>query len=82
VIANGTNFVPGSPVTVTYLSGLRARKKASTVLCTTTVTSNGAFSCGARIPGRIRSGKRGRHTIVASIPSSTQGTTTIFNLLR
>jgi hypothetical protein len=82
VIANGTNFVPGSPVTVTYLSGLRARKRASTVLCTTAVASNGTFSCGAKIPPRTRSGKRGHHTIVASIPSSTQGTTTIFNLLR
>jgi hypothetical protein len=82
VIANGTFFVPGNPVTVTYLSGLRARKRASTALCTTTVASNGTFSCGARIPGRIRSGKRGHHTIVASVPSSTQGTTTIFNLHR
>jgi hypothetical protein len=82
VLANGTNFVPGSPVTVTYLSGLRARKRASTVLCTTTVTSNGTFSCGARIPPRTRSGKRGHHTIVAAAPSSTQGVTTIFNLLR
>ncbi len=82
VIANGTNFVPGKPITVTYLSGLRARKRAKTVLCTTTVASNGTFSCGARIPPRARSGKLGHHTIVATTPSSTQGTATIFNLLR
>jgi hypothetical protein len=82
ILANGTNFVPGSPVTVTYLSGLRARKRASTVLCATTVASNGTFSCGARIPSRTRSGKRGHHTIVAAVPPSTQGVTTIFNLLR
>jgi hypothetical protein len=82
IIANGTNFVPGDPVTVTYLSGLRAHKRARTVLCTTTVASNGTFSCGAKIPPRVRSGKRGNHTIVATLPSSTQGTSTIFNLLR
>jgi len=82
VIANGTNFVPGSPITVSYLSGLRARKRASTILCATKVASNGTFSCGARIPSRTRSGKLGHHTIVATAPSSTQGTTTIFNLLR
>ncbi len=82
VIANGTNFVPGNPITVTYLSGLRAHKRAKTVLCTTTVASDGTFSCGARIPRRARSGKRGNHTIVATLPSSTKGTTTIFNLLR
>ena len=82
VIANGTNFVPGSPVIVSYLSGLRARKRASTVLCATKVASNGTFSCGARIPRRTRSGKLGHHTIVAKLPSSTKGTTTIFDLLR
>jgi hypothetical protein len=82
ILANGTNFVPGDPVTVTYLSGLRARKRARTVLCSTTVASNGTFSCGARIPPRARSGKRGHHTIVATLPSSTQGPTTIFTLLR
>jgi hypothetical protein len=82
IIANGTNFVPGNPVTVTYLSGLRAHKRAKTVLCTTTVASNGTFSCGAKIPPRARSGKRGHHTVVAIAPSDTQGTTTIFNLIR
>ena len=29
VVAHGTDFVPGQPVTVTYMSGLRARKRAT-----------------------------------------------------
>jgi len=82
VIANGTNFAPGSPVTVSYLSGLKAHKRASTVLCTTTVASNGTFSCSGKIPRRARSGKRGHHTIVAAVPSSQNLTTTTFNLTR
>jgi hypothetical protein len=82
IIANGTNFVPGSPVTVTYLSGLRAKKRAKTVLCTTTVTANGSFSCGARIPRHGRSGKRGHHTVVATLPATTNSWTTIFTLIR
>jgi hypothetical protein len=79
VSAQGANFVPGSAVTVTYLSGLRAKKRASTVLCTTTVSANGSFACGGKIPRRLRSGKRGQHTVVASGPSAAQ---TIFTLLR
>ena len=82
VVANGANFVPGSPVTVSYLSGLKARKRASTVLCTTIVASNGTFSCNGKIPRRARSGKRGHHTIVAAASSSQNPTTTIFNLIR
>lgn len=82
VLANGANFVPGSPVTVSYLSGLKARKRASTVLCTATVASNGTFSCGGKIPRRGRSGKRGHHTVVATVPSTPNPTTTTFNLIR
>jgi hypothetical protein len=79
VSAQGANFVPGSAVTVTYLSGLQAKKRASTILCSTTVSANGSFVCGGKIPRRLRSGKRGQHTVVASGPSAAE---TIFTLLR
>jgi len=82
VVASGSNFAAGSPVTITYLSGLKAKKRARSVLCTTTVASDGTFSCGGKIPSRARSGRRGAHTIVAAIPSSSQPTTAIFQLLR
>ncbi len=76
VVAHGADFVPGQLVTVTYMSGLRARKRASAVLCSTTVDAQGTFSCGGTIPRRHRSGKRGQHHVVATEPSNTQGTTT------
>ncbi len=76
VVAHGSDFVPGQPVTVTYMSGLRARKRATTVLCSTTVKSDGTFSCSGAIPRRHRSGKRGQHAVVATGPSDMKGTTT------
>ena len=81
VTSAGTSFVPGGTVIVTYLSGLRAKKRASTVLCQATVATNGTFSCGGTIPRASRSGKKGKHTIVATESSAAQGTT-IFTLLR
>ncbi|HLN43403.1 MAG TPA: Ig-like domain-containing protein [Acidimicrobiales bacterium] len=81
VVAHGADFVPGQLVTVTYMSGLRARKRASAVLCSTTVDAQGTFSCGGTIPRRHRSGKRGQHPVVATEPSNTKGTT-IFTLFK
>jgi len=81
VTSTGTSFVPGGTVIVTYLSGLRAKKRASTVLCQATVATNGTFSCGGTIPRASRSGKKGKHTIAATESSAAQGTT-IFTLLR
>ncbi len=76
VVAHGSDFVPGQPVTVTYMSGLRARKRASTVLCSTTVKSDGTFSCSGAIPRRHRTGKRGQHSVVAAAPTDTKSVTT------
>ena len=45
------------------------------------VASNGTFSCGVKIPRRSRSGKRGHHTVVATVPS-TPNATTIFALIK
>jgi len=81
VIARGTDFVPGQSVTVTYLSGLRAHKRASTVLCRTMVKADGTFGCTGTIPRRIRAGKRGGHTVVATEPSESTSTAT-FMLLK
>jgi hypothetical protein len=81
ITASGDHFTPGDVVTVTYLSGLRARKRASTVLCSTTVASDGTFSCGGSIPRMSRSGKKGQHTIVALDPQGDKSTST-FTLVR
>jgi len=74
-------LAPGSTVTVTYLSGLRARKRATTVLCTTVVQANGTFSCHGAIPRSGRSGKRGQHKIEATGSGSAM-TMSSFNLVR
>ena len=66
VEAQGTNFVPDETVVVTYMSGLKKATKASTVLCRTTVSLTGTFSCTGPMPRAARSGKRGKHTVVAS----------------
>ena len=81
VVAHGADFVPGQLVTVTYLSGLRAHKRASAVLCSTTVDAQGTFSCDGTIPRRHRSGKQGQHPVVATQPSNAKGAT-IFTLFR
>jgi hypothetical protein len=81
VVAHGSGFTPGTPVTITYLSGLKARKRASTVLCHTTAASSGTFACRGSIPRMARAGKRGLHTIEATGPTGGKSTST-FNLVR
>jgi len=81
VAAQGSNFSPGESVIVSYLSGLKARKRASTVLFTTTTDSSGSFACQGVIPRASRSGKVGKHTVTAVV-SSNQSTSTIFDLVR
>jgi len=81
ITASGDHFSPGGVVTVTYLSGLKSRKRASTVLCSTTVAQDGTFSCGGTVPRMARSGKKGQHTIVAVGPDGTKSTST-FTLVR
>lgn len=81
VSALGSNFAPGGSVIVTYLSGLKARKRASTVLCSTTVASTGSFICDGVIPRANRSGKLGKHTVTALVSSGQDGTT-VFDLVR
>jgi hypothetical protein len=80
-VAEGSGFAPGDPVTVTYLSGIKAKKRAATVLCHTMAASNGTFSCHGTVPRLRKSGKRGNHTIVASNGAGGQ-TTTNFDLVR
>ena len=65
VLARGSDFTPGTPVVVTYLSGVKAKKRASTVLCRAVAASNGTFQCRGTIPRLRRSGKRGKHTVEA-----------------
>jgi trimeric autotransporter adhesin len=65
VLARGSDFAPGTQVVVTYLSGLKAKKRASTVLCRAVAASNGTFQCRGNIPRARRSGKQGNHTVEA-----------------
>ena len=81
VVAQGTNFVPDESVVVTYMSGLRKASKASTVLCRTTVSLTGTFSCKGALPRAARSGKRGKHNVVAAGSSGDRKTGTV-NLVR
>ncbi len=82
VTASGTNFTPGKTVVITYLTGIKAKKRAHMVLCTTAVASNGSFTCGGVIPASGgRSGKPGKHTVTAVVTGATTGST-LFTLLR
>ncbi len=81
VQATGTNFSPGSSVVVTYLSGLRSHKRATTTLCTALVGANGSFTCTGLVPAGIRSGRIGTHTVNMAVSSGQSGST-IFTLLR
>ncbi len=80
VLARGSGFAPGTPIVVTYLSGLKAKKRASTVLCKPVAASNGTFSARS-IPRLRRSGKKGKHTIEAVGGAGGVGTST-FTLVR
>jgi hypothetical protein len=81
VVTHGTGFAPGGAIVVTYLSGLRSPKRASTVLCNTTVAPDGTFSCGGTIPRARKSGKKGNHNVVANETPAATGMT-IFTLIR
>ena len=82
VTASGTNFTPGKTVVVTYLSGVKAKKRARSVLCSAPVASNGSFSCAGVIPrsGGL-AGKAGKHTVTAAVVGGTTGSS-VFTLLR
>ena len=79
VTFNGTGFAAGQTATVTYMSGRKKPKRASSVLCAATVAPDGTFSCGGAIPRRLRAGKKGQKTIVATDGGGTS-VTTVFNL--
>ena len=82
ITASGTNFTPGKTVVITYLTGIKAKKRAQMVLCMTAVASDGSFSCSAVIPASgSRSGKPGKHTVTAAVTSETTDSA-VFTLLR
>jgi hypothetical protein len=76
VSISGTGFTPGQMVTVTYLSGKKKPKKASSVLCSATVKIDGTFSCNGKIPRGGRAGARGQKTVEGSQTTGTQTSTT------
>jgi len=73
---NGSLFTPGDAVTVTYYSGSKRKRRATTVLCTATVDLTGSFTCSGVIPKRHRGGHKGTKTIVATDASGTSASTT------
>jgi len=73
---NGSLFTPGDSVTVTYYSGSKRKRRATTVLCTAMVGLNGSFTCNGTIPRRYRGGHKGTKTIVATDSSGTSASTT------
>jgi hypothetical protein len=79
ITVNGTGFTPGQTVTMTYMSGRTRPKRASTVLCTGTVASDGTFSCQSTIPRRYRAGSIGPKSIVGTTSGGTL-VTTVFTL--
>jgi hypothetical protein len=80
VTFNGTGFTPGQSVTITYLSGRKNPKRASTILCTGTVAVDGTFSCSGVIPRGHRAGRKGQKSIMATDAGGIEATT-IFTLL-
>ncbi|HTZ09158.1 MAG TPA: Ig-like domain-containing protein [Acidimicrobiales bacterium] len=81
IAVEGTGFHPGDTVTVSYLSGAKKKRRATTVLCSVPVSSNGSFTCQATVPKRARSGRLGRHTVDAVGSSGTRDTAT-FDLVK
>ena len=79
VTFNGTGFMAGQTVTISYLSGRKKPKRATTVLCTATATVAGTFSCNGTIPRRARAGAKGQKSIEGSESGGTAATT-IFTL--
>ena len=71
----GAGFDPGEAVVVTYVLGPTHRRVTSTELCHTTVAPDGTFGCRAAVPRRIRSGRKGTHTVQAVDSSGTEGIT-------
>ena len=59
----GQGFTPGSVVKITYETGVASTPKES--LCKTTISTNGTFSCKARIPSGPLAGAKRAHTISA-----------------
>ncbi len=72
----GVGFTPGLTATVTYLSGRKRPKRATSVLCTATVVVDGTFSCTGVIPRGGKAGAKGQKTITGTDPSGTRATTT------
>jgi hypothetical protein len=79
VTFTGTGYTAGQTATITYMSGRKKPKRASSVLCRGSVASDGTFSCSGFIPRRSRAGKEGQKSIVGTDSSGTVAKT-IFSL--
>jgi hypothetical protein len=79
VTITGTGYMAGHMATITYMSGRKKPKRASSVLCTGSVASDGTFSCSGVIPRRLRAGTKGQKSIVGTDSGGTVAKT-IFNL--
>ena len=79
ITVTGAGFTPDKTVTITYMSGRSNPKRASTILCTAQVANDGSFTCSGTIPRRLRAGKVGQKSVIASAADGT-AVTTIFTL--
>jgi hypothetical protein len=59
----GQGFTPGSVEKIAYKTGVASAPKE--LLCKTIISTNGTFSCKARIPSGTLAGAKGVHTISA-----------------
>jgi hypothetical protein len=80
ITLNGTGFLSGEKVKVSYKTGLLAPHRAKRNICTATVASNGTFTCDGHVPNSNRAGATGTHKIVAKGTTSLTKAITTFTL--
>lgn len=76
----GDGWNPSSAIKVKYKTGKKYPRVGAYVICTTTVASDGDFSCSGTIPSGHKAGKTGSHVIKARQKSPKVKMTTTFTL--
>jgi streptogramin lyase len=70
VVASGVGFAPSENVDVDYMVKTDSSSGMKALLCLTTTTSTGTFSCDATVPTGRKTGAAGIHDILAEGQSS------------
>jgi hypothetical protein len=63
VTVSGGGFLVGETVKISYKTGLAS--PASVLICSTTASASGSYSCSGHIPSGSSAGALGSHSIVA-----------------